>query len=459
MHIPISRSVYFPARWRGWIRLACSIFAFGRMTTMVWAQDTPPPQPRGGVQVKAVSAYFDYYSSGLSNTGLQSSSKLLPDADGGASVQVGWIKPGWRSTSTLSYTSTINARVRYSDWNAWNNALSFTTNYKLRPRLTFTFAARGDLSTLEQSLFTPTTLSNASSVPATFDDFASALLSSRFTNVQLESVLAAAPLAESPVRNLVYGDRVLTSGVQASFGYSYSPRLSLTFQAGGNRMQPISTNQRLASRPLLPNTTSGNANIAISYSLSPRTQIGGSVATTRISSAFQDAYTTTSLLTFGRTLGRRWLVQMHGGAGYTNLVRQLPGSQPSKLRPSAGGSWAFKMFSQTLLGSLERTVTDQYGLGASTSSSAGASWRWARPGRPWWLESSFTWQQLSGGGLSDLSGWRTTTGFGERIGRHFAIMTQYAYMRYSGVLQTSDYHLAQSAVRISVVWYPSGMAQ
>ena len=117
------------------------------------------------------------------------------------------------------------------------------------------------------------------------------------------------------------------------------------------------------------------------------------------------------------------------------------------------------MFSHTFLGSLDRTVSDQYGLGASTSSSAGASWRWARPGRTWWLESSFTWQQLYGG-FSDTTGWRTTTGFGERIGRHFAIVTQYAYMKYSGVLQTSDYHLSQSAVRVSVVWYPSSdMAQ
>ena len=76
---------------------------------------------------------------------------------------------------------------------------------------------------------------------------------------------------------------------------------------------------------LLANTTSGNASVAISYSLSPLTQLGGTVTTNRASSSLQDAYTTTSLASLGRTLGRRWLysstVEWASPTHSTNLLR------------------------------------------------------------------------------------------------------------------------------------------
>ena len=69
------------------------------------------------------------------------------------------------------------------------------------------FSIRADFSSLEQTLFSPTTLSSAASAPATFENLAAAFTGGRFTNPQLASILISAPLVESP-----YGPCCMASG-------------------------------------------------------------------------------------------------------------------------------------------------------------------------------------------------------------------------------------------------------
>jgi hypothetical protein len=423
----------------------------------VRAQDIAPPPPKSGLQVRSVSAYFDYYSSSLPNgISFQPSVPLLSDAAGGASVQVGWTQSSERTVSSFTYTSSLIGRIRYSEWNAWNHALSFTTNHKIAPRWMLRFSTAGDYSNQEQSQFAPTTLGNVASAPGTFDDLAAALLASKFSNPQLASAFAAAPLVESPIRNLLYGQRMFTAGIRTSLSYSYSPRLFLSFQADGTRSQHVSDNLPAANRKdyLLLNTTSGGAALTVSYSLSPHMQIGGSVASTRTSSSLQDAYTTTSLGTLGWTLARRWVLQVHGGIGVTNPVRQTSTLVSTTPHPAGGGSLAFRTLTQTFLGTIERTVSDLYGLGAATTSSAGLTWRWNRPGRSWWLESGVTWQSLQGTSLGNTSAWRARAGLGRLIGPHLVLFTQYAYLNASAQFQTITASQEQSAVRVSLMWTP-----
>jgi hypothetical protein len=339
-----------------------------------------------------------------------------------------------------------------------NHAFSLNTSRKLGPRWTFGFSVAGNLFSLEQALFAPTTLSTVASVPSNFEQLSAAMLSSNFTNnPQLGSILTSAPLVESPLAPLLYGQRMFTSALSSSISYSHSPRLSLTFNVGGSRSQYLSENGAVAGQTtaVIPETTSGSASFEVSYSLSPRTQLGGSVSTSRISSSITDEYTTTSLATLGRTLGRRWFGQVHGGVGFIDPVRLTALTPlPTKPHPIAGGSLGFKTFSNTFLGSYDRVVSDQYGVGASTSSSASLGWRCGRPGAGWWLDGSLGWQQLQGGALANTSGWHITAGFSRALGPHLAFRTEYVYLRYSGGLQASAYSLSQSAMRVSLVWYP-----
>jgi hypothetical protein len=450
-----------PHRAQRTLRATLLIAGWGIATGALMAQDAmPAPVRKGGMQIRSVSAYTAYYSNGLGETGaLQpGAGNLLSDVGFGGSALLEWTKFSERSTFSLNYTPSYTGRVRYSSLNALNHAFSVNASRKLAPRWTFGLHIAGDYSSLEQSLFTPTTLGNVASVQASFDDLAAAMLSSKFSNnPQLGFALTSAPLVESPVRNLLYGQRMFTTSGQASLSYSYSPRLTITLNGGASRSQHVSESGASSTQNsfLIPNTTSGNASFAISYSLSPNTQLGGTVTATRTSSSLADLYTTASTTSLGRTLGRRWLFQVHGGVGVTTPVRQTNFKLSTTPRPMAGASLAFKTFSHTVLGSFDRAVNDSYGLGAATSNTGQFTWRWGRPGSGWWFESSIAAQQLQGGAsLADTSGWQGSTGLGRAVGKHLVLHTQYAYMHYSGGLQRSANHLSQSAIRVSMVWTP-----
>jgi hypothetical protein len=410
--------------------------------------------PTSGFRIRSFSGYAAYYSNSLPRTaGLQPATNLLSDVAGGASAEMGWTRYGQRTSFMLTYIPSYTGHLQYSGWNAFNQRMSLQATRKLAPRWTFTFSSAADLSTIDQFLFAPTTLSAAAAVPAKFDDLATAMLSGRSNDPRLAPVLGGAQVSQSPLQELLYGDRVLNAAAQASLSYSYSPRLSIVVNGGGGRSQHVSQDTGPAGNGLLNNTTSENLAVALSYSLSPRTQVGASVTGARSESLLQDNFTTTSLASLGRRLGTRWFMQVQGGVGVMKSLRDS-GLERSTARPRpvTGGSLGYKSFSHTLLGSYDRTVSDSFGLGSTTSSSATGSWLWRRPGNDWSLSASMGWQRLEGSVAGTNSGWRTTAGIGRSMG-HVVLLVEYAYLKYSGVQQQTPF-LSQSAVRVSMRWRP-----
>jgi hypothetical protein len=287
------------------------------------------------------------------------------------------------------------------------------------------------------------------------------LSSSKNSNNPLLGIALTSPaISASPISSLIYGQRMLLSSAQTSLSYSFSPRLSVSFNAAGSRTEHLSQNEPMTGESsfAIPDTTSGTAGVYISYSLSPRTQLGGSVNTVRTSSLLEDSYTTTSLLSLGRTLNRRWLMQVYGGVGESNILRERIVALPTVPRPVFRGSLAYKTPSHTFLGSYDRTTTDSFGLGASTTSSAGATWLWRRTARPWWLEANFSWQQLLGSVLTNTSGLRVSVGLSRAVGNRAVFLTEYVYMNYSSHLQAPSYQISQSAIRIALTWDPQGIS-
>jgi hypothetical protein len=374
---------------------------------------------------------------------------------GGGSIVFGWSKFTERTTFSMSYTPSYTAQTQYTSLDALNHSFSLNIARKVSPRWTLGFSVAANYSTLTMSLFAPNELSNVAAIPSNFSQLSGALLSGNFTgNQQLGVALTNSPLVESPLANLLYGQGVFTSSARSTLSHSISPRLSVTFTGGGGYTRYISQNQAttLGTPPVLSNTTSGSAGATLSYSLSPVTQLGGTVTTNRISSSLTDAYTTTSMATFGRTLGQQWILQLHGGVGFTNPQGQNYYGVQTKALPAVGGSLAFKTASHTLLGSIDRTVSDTYGFGASSSSTATVAWRWRRYGSLWSMQSSLSWQQLQGNAVVNTSGWRATAGLNRELGPHLSVLWQYTYLKYSGGLQTSVYSFSESAVRISLIW-------
>ena len=307
----------------------------------------------------------------------------------------------------LTYTPSYTGRLRFAAWNALNHSASFNAARRFG-KWRFNVSAAADLSNLSEFLFSPTVFASVAAVPVSFNDLAAAVLTGTFSNAQLASLLTGAPLVESPARNLFFGERMFTSAVQTSLSYAPSPRLAITFSGSANRTQHLSDNQAgvAQSSYLIPKTTSAGAGLALSYSRSARTQLGISVISNRVASSIQDVYTTTTTASLGRTMGRRWFLQVSGGIGVMNPVRSTY-VLPTRPQPVANASLGYRTLSHTFLGSYSRAVSDSYGLGASSTSSTSGSWRWARPGRSWWIESSAGWQQLAGGAAyANSSGWQ-----------------------------------------------------
>lgn len=454
-----SARAHITAHWS----TALLVLGLGLGTGLLWGQPAMQdqralaPTPKRGLQVYTVSAYAVYYSTGLpEGIGFRPGlANLASDVGGGGSTRIGWMKSGERSDFSFMYAPSYTGRVRYAAWNALNHSLSLNARQKLTPKWSLGFSVAGDLSNLAELLFSPTVFSNVASTSANFDDLAAAMLAGKFTNAQLASILTGAPLVESPARNLFYGDRMFMSALRASLSYSPSPRLSISLGAGGGRSQYVSDSQNIGApgyRYLVPSTTSGSANLTVSYSRSPRTQIGATVASSRILSSLQDTYVTTSTASLGRTMGRRWFLQIQGGVGVMNPVRQTF-ILPRGPQPIGGGSLGFRTFSHTFLGSYDRTVSDSYGYGAGSTSSVSAAWRWSRPGRGWSLEGSLSRQELQGSGFENLKSWRATAGLGRALAAQLALLTQYVYLGYSGRLENTPYSFSQSALRVSLVWF------
>jgi hypothetical protein len=440
-----------------------AVLACGMAAQPVWGQDDEIPTPqflRGGLKIRKVSAYAAYYSDSLPTSGgIQALSRNLgADLAAGGSARIGWAKYSERSNFSLSYSPSYTGRVRYSEWNALNHAFSLDTGRNVTPRLNLTFSIGADLSNLDQFLFAPTAFSAVASVPATFEDVSAAMLGRNVSNPQLASALSAASLPDSPARNLIYGERVLMAAMESRLSYSWSPRLSVILRANSRRYQRVSEDRLGAvNSAFIPDTTSVGGGLDVSYSLSPVTQLGGAVETSRIVSERQDVYVTTSTVSVGRAFAKRWFVDVYGGVGVATPVRQTSFYRLStRPRPVAGGRVGFKSYSHIILGDYRRIVSDAYGIGAETTSYSSGSWTWGRPGRVWWLNSSFSWEQLQGTGVTlvDNSSSRATIGLGRNVGRQTALLVEYAFLRYVTELQRTRHSSLQSAVRLSVMWNP-----
>ena len=413
---------------------------------------TPSTAPRPGFDITSISGHAVYYSTGLPEGSLQPTATPLPSDLGlGGSARLEWKSIGEKSRIMFSYTPSYTGRLRFAAWNALNHSASFNAARRFG-RWDFGFSAGADLSNLSEFLFTPTVFASVAAVPVSFNELASAVLTGTYTNAQLASLLTGAPVVESPARNLFFGDRMFTSGAQASLAYAPQPRLSIKFTASASRSQHMSNSASGAAQSayLIPRTSSAGANFDVSYARSARTQVGVSVGSSRVDSTIFDAYSTTAMASLGRKMGTRWFLQLAGGVGVINPVRSTLVVTTAP-QPAGNASLGFHTQSHKFLGAYSRTVSDSYGIGANSTSAVSGTWRWARPGRSWWIESSGGWQQLAGSAYANTSGWRLQTSLGRAVGDRISLVTQYVYLHYSEQMATIP-PLSQSAVRVSVVW-------
>jgi hypothetical protein len=420
----------------------------------------PLGDSRSGFQLYDVTGFAGWESVVNPQAGfyLPNGTGLQGDEMVGGGASVGWSRRDEKNSLSLTYTASYAGYVQYSSLSALNQFLTLSLNRRLSPKWSLGLAGSSGISTYDQMQFSPTQFASVVGAPATFADLTSAVLAGNYNNSQLASILTGAPVIESPARTLFFGNRVFVSSVSASLSYAHSRRLSLSFVATGSLSQHMNDgNQQSAPQYLylIPRAIESRATVGISYSLTPRTQLGVNVSTNRGFSQIQDGYATNGAVTLGRTLGRRWFAQVHGGGGFVTTLRSQYARNPGTT-PVFGGSLGYKTFAHSLLTQFDRTLSQSYGLGASQTTTMNAAWQWWRPGRSWGLSSNYVRTEFRGGGFGDANGWRAAFGIDRQIGSHIVIEAGYNYASYANNSTLSPYNSAQHAVRLTMMWMPQG---
>jgi hypothetical protein len=412
-----------------------------------------------GLHLDDVTASASYFSAGLTDAFVPSlnGANLSSDVAISAGATIGWNRVVQRSSVSVVYSPSYSGRLHYTQWNSFSHSLAINANRDLGQKWKVSLSATASVGTADNFLFSPTLLSSLAAVPVSFDDLAAAMLTGQYTNNQLASILTGAPIIETPAGILLYGYHSLNTAVQGNLSYEHSSRLRISFGAGAGRNQHLSSKADANYPNLINQATSATANAALSYSLTPRTQIGGGFTSGRTFSPVAEGYAHSGSVSFSRRMGRGWLVQLHGGVGIFQPIRSAYAS-PSGPQYLAGGNLAYKTFSHSFMVSIDRSLASSFALGGGNARTAQASWQWQRPGMRWGLSANVAQQQLDGLILIGTSSWRGSAGINLALNSQTALNGQYSYMSYSGASTGSlvPYSQAHSGVQLSVVWSPRG---
>jgi hypothetical protein len=406
-----------------------------------------------GVRLYGVSVFSGYSTSAypLSQSVQPGASAIGGDVNYGADASMGWQRHReWMSFSVI-YSPSYVGQGHYSNLNSLNHTLWLSASRRWGSKWTASLSGSGQDVSLTQFLFSPTALAVRSQVPMSFDDLAAAFAVGQFTNSQVASMLTGASAPASPTQSLLYGYRSLAYSAQGSLVYAYSPRLSFQVNSYASGSQPLSSGSSVPGNYLVNHMIGANGGVNMSYSLSPRTQVGLNLEETWQINHYQGAYITAASVSIGRKMGEHWFATANGGYYTTKSTRNGP-SLPNN-QAMGGGSLGWKTYRQTFTASYNRSSTDSYGL-IGTVSNIGGSWGWHHPGSDWSLGASFSEEQTQNTGFVSLSGWNASTGVTRKISSQSILTAQYVFYTGRFTYNTIPTKLTVHSVRLSIGWSP-----
>jgi len=406
-----------------------------------------------GARLYGVSLFSGYSTSAYPvNQSIQlGASSIGGDANYGVSASMGWQRHRELMSFSVIYSPSYSGQVNYSNLNSLNHTLQITATRKFGRKWTLNLSGSGQDISLTQFLFDPSSFAVRSQVPLSFDDLAASFAIGQFTDSQVASMLTGAAPPQSPTQNLLYGYRTLSYSTQASLVYAYSPRLSFHVSSYAMGTQPLHNGGPVSGNSLVNHTIGATGGVNMSYSLSPRTQLGVDVAESRQMNHYQSAYLSTASASIGRKMGEHWFLNVSGGYTNSRATKQT-GALPSNLL-IGGGSIGYKTYRHTLTAAYSRSSTDSYGI-IGTAISARGSWRWYHPGSGWALTSSFAQEQTSNTGFVNLSGWQASSGLTRKITDRSFLTAQYAFLTGSSTYAGIPANLQVHSVRLSMDWSP-----
>ena len=448
-----------------WVVLASAPVVWGQTSA---ASFFNPMSPEGGFHLTGVSVYSGYYSSGGTGGGfemaVQNPFLSGPSAMAGIAASFGGSKSTEKSTFNWSYSPSyfnlFYGNRQFSNNGSINHRASVSWSRKLGSKWTWSMSLNGFLTNLEQLYFNPSVLSSVAAMPTTFDDLAAGMLAGKFTDAQLASLLTGAPLEASPQQGYLYGSRMFDAAASVGLSWAHSERTSVSIMATGNRAQSVNgvgTFGGASTRPGVlawPQTTNAGVSVSWSYSLSPRTQIGVSVSSSRTFSRFQQGYASNGSVSIGRKMSRRWFAQATAGAGKLNYSQQLYAA-PNSVQYLYGASLGFKTVAHTFLASYNRSLGDVYGLGSGSTSSATGTWNWRRPGSSWSVSAGGGYQEFNNQTFNNTRSLMANAGVAKELSPHLFLSAQYIYFQFPANMRAAGLESSENGVSVGMTWSPS----
>ncbi len=437
-----------------------------------WAQTSiaswfnPLSASSPGAHFYGVTIFSGYYTGaqGIGIPGIGGLAPQTPDSPTyevatGATASFGWSRSTKDTHVSIVYSPTYVRSLHYSYSNFFSPSFSVSANkhLSLTRKWSLNLSTSASLSELRQLLFNPGALNAAGSIPASFDDFSTAVLAGAYTNTQLASILTSTPTAAapSPEQTFLYGNRVLALSAGTNLSYTISQRSSLQFGFTAWRSQTLGNSGASSTGPgyLVPETTGGGANFAWNYSLTPRTEITASMTASRSFSHLQDGYATSGNFSIGRTMSRRWFIRGGVGAGMLFYNRHSF-AVPSSIQYLGNASLGYKTYAHSFFVSYNRSLGDAYGVGSGSTSGASGTWSWKPPASAWGVYGSGGWQRLANVTLNNPASWVGAAGAARALGARMFLSAQFSYFRFPfAVLAQTG--LSQRAASVALTWAPS----
>jgi hypothetical protein len=247
--------------------------------------------------------------------------------------------------------------------------------------------------------------------------------------------------------------------LNANLNFAATTRSTFRFSVTGGRVEEIhqsgaSNSSGNAATYHVPEVTSGSASLGWSYEISPRTQFGIDLTTTRAFAALQKGYVSSGSVSLSRTLSRKWFTKLSVGVGYLNYTsRTIP--IPHNVQYLGSGSLGYKTGSHNFIGTYSRTAGDGYGLGSASTSSATAAWNWRRPASTWSVFMNLGYQKLQNATFHTPESWQAGGGLGKALSSHISMSLQYGYLTFPAAINVPGNDLTESGVVLSINWSPS----
>ena len=379
-----------------------------------------------------------------------------PDEDYGGSATVGWQLHREQKNISIRYSGTYMGMAHYTSLNNYSQSLTFSASGKLSPKWTLSLTGSGEEDTMAELLFEPSALSAAAQLPTNFDDFATALGVGQFNSAQAASTILGAPVLQSPLQSSVLGSQILSYTGQAALTYAYSPTLSVHFSGGWAAYQSLPGSQSDAAQQgyyAIPRSTDAIADLGVTYSLSPRTDVGVDLQENRQLDSYEGSYVSTATASLGRKMGSHWFMHVYGGESFIQITQQLYGMAPGR-EIVGGGSIGVKTYNQNFVASYDRAAFDEYGFAAGTETEIMGTWNWHHPGSRWSTFTSFGQMEMTNNGFANVSGWLANAGLSERLTDHSSLSAGYVYLSNAGSYVGSLSNISFQGVRVSLNWSP-----